>query len=789
MPYKVLFAGLAAFLEQRPDSRVVLLPDGRGARKASEAVHAGILIPESDVVSADWWTSTSDAGVRRFPIENPSLIILSGMAVATESGKDVHFDWAPIQLDTSSFDGRIPRLDDLVPDLKIEPGRAAAIARVPLHCGTLAPRRLGSSVVAELTVPHDGIVLINAYAANGARKSLALRPGAQFVIANVSETRHAFEMYAMLDTRRDFDALAGAGVPNAEVVPSAVEFPWAPVYPTTVTRARGDAPPHRTRSKPKGIKDPNIPQAPTFTLGRSAAAPVALDAPDAPDEDVPREFYALVNSPSHVVAAVELRVTIGTTKDAPSEGDVPFHAPASVTGPYDLTLSVQATGFTFRDDVSVFKLKVSKKTPYPTIDVYLTPEVVAEQTARTIAVFYSVEGQVIGSVERTITIHLEEDDQTRASDDEQLRRTFSAPVAQEPPDLTVMIRDDLNGRLAWSFITPHKVVTPIKPVHQAIAGNGRLFSEVLINNANGREGTAGLYEFLVGTGEDVRKLMPPTFWAVLDKVATASKKETPSLLIISNEPYIPWELAKFPDNARLFHSGLAPLLGVQTCVGRWLIGDRLPPPRAHVVRHSYVVSGVYNRPKWPRLLKAEEEAKDVGTTLGATAVEAKHDQILGIFARQPAGDLLHFSMHGKSDDDSVEDGLIPIDTGAVKPQMITGAIDKAKKAKQTIAPFVFLNACQVGAGSRILGDYGGMAAAFVNGGAAGVVAPLWKVKDETAKEIALAFYQATLTEGVSPAEAIRRARASFVEAQQPVSATYLAYQFFGHPSLKLRKEP
>jgi hypothetical protein len=38
---------------------------------------------------------------------------------------------------------------------------------------------------------------------------------------------------------------------------------------------------------------------------------------------------------------------------------------------------------------------------------------------------------------------------------------------------------------------------------------------------------------------------------------------------------------------------------------------------------------------------------------------------------------------------------------------------------------------------------------------------------------------------VPPAEAIRRARAAFVSAKNPVSATYLAYQFFGHPSLQL----
>jgi len=270
----------------------------------------------------------------------------------------------------------------------------------------------------------------------------------------------------------------------------------------------------------------------------------------------------------------------------------------------------------------------------------------------------------------------------------------------------------------------------------------------------------------------------------VQKAGAAAKKETPSLLLISNEPYIPWELAVLPKTSTLFHPELAPFLGVQMCVGRWLIGDRLPPPRQHTIRNSYVVSGTYNRPNWNRLVKAEEEAAEIQRQHGATPVEAKFDLILGIFDAQPPPDLLHFSMHGRSDDDSTEEGLVPIDSGYVKPQMITGAIERAQK---TPSPFVFLNACQVARGDRILGDYGGIAAAFVKGGAIGVIAPLWSVKDDLAKEIALNFYKAVLEEKIEAAEAMRRARASFVQSSTPISATYLAYQYFGHPSLQLRK--
>ena len=73
-------------------------------------------------------------------------------------------------------------------------------------------------------------------------------------------------------------------------------------------------------------------------------------------------------------------------------------------------------------------------------------------------------------------------------------------------------------------------------------------------------------------------------------------------------------------------------------------------------------------------------------------------------------------------------------------------------------------------GSKVLGDYAGMASAFLKAGAVGVVAPLWSVKDTIAREIATAFYQA-LAAGSSPAAALREARKSFRSSTEAKSAT------------------
>ncbi len=110
-------------------------------------------------------------------------------------------------------------------------------------------------------------------------------------------------------------------------------------------------------------------------------------------------------------------------------------------------------------------------------------------------------------------------------------------------------------------------------------------------------------------------------------------------------------------------------------------------------------------------------------------------------------------------------------------------------------PFVFLNACQVASDESVLGDYAGFASTLMRIGAAGVVAPLWNVRDDVAAAVARDFYAATLAATpVSAAEAMRAIRATYTEAGARADngqgdpkqhATLIAYQVFGHPRLVL----
>jgi CHAT domain-containing protein len=251
------------------------------------------------------------------------------------------------------------------------------------------------------------------------------------------------------------------------------------------------------------------------------------------------------------------------------------------------------------------------------------------------------------------------------------------------------------------------------------------------------------------------------------------------ILILSAEPYVPWELAVVDPP---LDSSAPPFLSAQANVGRWVLGQRrpkLPPPSALSVRALAVVSGIYDLPGWERLVEAEAEAGDIVDAYGAAAVNATLENVLDLLRGSPAADLIHFAVHGSLDGHAGAEGLILVDGNALDSLAVRGT-------PMSGTPFVFLNACQVGRGEQLLGDHAGMAAAFLFAGAAGVVAPLWSIDDRLARQIARRFYERAL-DGDTAANVLRTERADFRDSPESVSSTYLAYQYFGHPALRLER--
>ena len=224
-----------------------------------------------------------------------------------------------------------------------------------------------------------------------------------------------------------------------------------------------------------------------------------------------------------------------------------------------------------------------------------------------------------------------------------------------------------------------------------------------------------------------------------------------------------------------------PFLAAQANIGRWALGHRrppVPPPVSLSVDAMAVVSGVYDRPGWRRLVEAEAEAAAIATAYGGVAVNADTADVLGCIQGTPAADVLHFAVHGSYDPTGTQDGLVLVDGGILDPLEVRG-VDMPRPA------LVFLNACQVGQGNQILGlrrDGGGVPLRRRGGShRSTVVGQGQRGEGDRRRGLRAGVRRRFTGRGASNSEGEVR------PSDQPVSATYLAYQFFGDPTLRLTR--
>jgi hypothetical protein len=320
-------------------------------------------------------------------------------------------------------------------------------------------------------------------------------------------------------------------------------------------------------------------------------------------------------------------------------------------------------------------------------------------------------------------------------------------------------------------------------------------------------GTTGdgedLFAWLTGLGVRIFRSLPAEISAAVRAAVAKGTAGAPArILVFSEEPHVPWELAVDPAGWPSAVPTTAPFLGAHAAISRWFLGE-VPPPKprpvpAMDVREKALVSahydGIAGIMKWSGLPEAEAEVENLATFLAPDVAIVPPDlhDVLKLLDGTPPADLMHFALHGNFDPLGIQGGLVLLrtDGGKTTAQNLQENHVIGKKLDQE--PFVYLNACQVATGnSATFGGYGGLAAAFLVAGARGVLAPLWNIQDGTASALASEFYHLSAgDERLPAAEILRRFRARYtpeaVGAGQPnVNATLIAFQLFGHPGLRL----
>ena len=570
--------------------------------------------------------------------------------------------------------------------------------------------------------------------------------------------------------------VGGGGVPTSSA-PGAAPPPSPPVAPPSPPSP--PSPPPSPPASPPSSPDLRLPGQ----AGWSHAEPPAYAEPSGaePPPDPPRRAFARIECDDTLLAGTAFDLTVGlsATQVRGVVGPALIRPPSSV-GDYELTAHVVADGFDLAPGETWRKtMVVSVAEPYPFVVFHLIAPPASDNQVREINVLYSVDSQTMGLGIRPVRVL---DGLTPGAGLPPplpgVAGSLGVPLADEPPDLTVRIlRGNEVGRLLWSFESPHASL--VDEGTTSIGDDPDAFARTVISTIAAHEGRPTLALGLHGIGLTIAAKVPDEMWAALTTVITAVAPRRPTVLLLSEEAYVPWELATMPTP---LDPAVIGFLGAQVTIGRWVLAtDRpsLPPPRMVHVDGMIVISGRYEQPGWSRLEHAEAEAAALVERYHAIGVDAVTDKVVGCLLGDPAAEVLHFSLHGKYDPGSARQGLVLVDGDVIDPLVVKGGA-------LAHAPLVFLNACQVGTGQETLGDYAGLAESFLFAGASAVVAPLWSIDDAVASALAERFYSKAFA-GDPLAEIVRAERAAFGTGDDSNSSTLVAFQFFGHPAMHLER--
>jgi hypothetical protein len=268
-------------------------------------------------------------------------------------------------------------------------------------------------------------------------------------------------------------------------------------------------------------------------------------------------------------------------------------------------------------------------------------------------------------------------------------------------------------------------------------------------------------------------LMPPdlreTMWQLRDRIA--------SVIIQSEEPWIPWELCRLMgrDGQRIVEG---PFLCEAFAVTRWIpnVGFKRP---LRLTNLALIVPADSGLPLAPEerdfVLSLASDGRKV-TAIDPTFADVQDAFVAGVY------DGFHFTGHGVARDANPDRSSIVLGGDqAFTPEDVSGQAANLGIPR----PLVFINACQVGRGGMGLTGIGGWARRFVQSGAGAFIGAYWSVYDTAAFDFAKEVYQ-QLLDDKPIGDAVREARNKVRANGDP---TWLAYTVFADPLARVEAGP
>ena len=447
--------------------------------------------------------------------------------------------------------------------------------------------------------------------------------------------------------------------------------------------------------------------------------------------------------------------------------------------PPELTVLLSAYGFDIEG--SDRTLMVVDQTRNSEAHFVLMPKSLGEHQIR--ADFYQF-GSYIGTVRRNVMV-------TEVPEDVTVKQLYPpvelelkyAPVAS-PPDLVLTIELDPQGD------QNNMLHFRLHSNREDVGYNFARLGEVTLQGSP-QDKMASLCKEMSQmarqSGTDAKRKMESIGMSLWDELIPEElKKEywdfgskVESLYIISEEPWIPWEIVKpyrfKEDNERED----APFWCQHFNLSRWLSGkcpiDELPNGVARPVAPAVIE---LNKVKEEVTFIEQLNSLNPGIR-GQTSISSR-TQLLDLMERDSFS-ILHFATHGGFDPQNPNNSPLVLSDGLLEPRDI-----RVRFGGRRPRPLVFINACK---GAQMGFSYtrlGGWAMQLINQTNVGAFAgAMWEVDDALALEFAKCFYTSLLRERQTFAQAFRLAREK-VRASDPSNSTWLAYVLYANPEGRVK---
>ena len=370
------------------------------------------------------------------------------------------------------------------------------------------------------------------------------------------------------------------------------------------------------------------------------------------------------------------------------------------------------------------------------------------------------------------------------------------PAGIDPPDLILTIQYDTTGGAPRLLMTLEETATahvtsfdptPLRrdPAQAAAALYADLTSlaeqaaDYADDHADNAAFLAELNDAVLQIGFTLWKTLIPAGLKELYLARQATWADK-TLLVVSDEPHIPWELV-WPYNPATGQADAAPW-AVSLRLLRWLRRDAVSsgyagPPAVIPLRRLACVA-----PAHTGLAYLADERDFLRQLLRALDLDdvspaAERRAVLGLL-RGGGYDWLHIVTHGAPPDDETPPGAIELEDAHLLPGDLIGP--QAEGYIYRVRPGFVLNICHGGRQAWGLTQLDGWANVLIGAGAGLVAAPRWAVTDRQALAFAQSFYRHLL--GNAPvAHAVYEARRAAFAAGDP---TWLAYSVYAHPQAR-----